>query len=210
MAAAPPVGRPDEHPRPAGTPPPARRIRWPWVALAVVVGLLAVLGAGLRRDPRRLPSPLVGRPAPAFTLPLFDGGLMRSQDLRGRVVVVNFWASWCYPACYDEAPHLQRVWERYRDRGVVVVGINIQDTEAAARAFLRRFGQTFPVGMDRSGVIAIDFGVVGVPETYVIDRQGRIVFKHAGTVTEDLLASRIEPLIPPADHRPGAGRPGDR
>jgi cytochrome c biogenesis protein CcmG/thiol:disulfide interchange protein DsbE len=160
-----------------------------------VVALVAVLAVGLRRPAHRLPSPLVGRAAPAFTLPLLDGGVLGSADLRGQVVVVNFWASWCYPACYDEAPHLQRLWERYRSRGVVVVGVNIQDTEAAARDFVRRFGQTFPVGMDRSGTIAIDFGVVGVPETYLIDRQGRIVFKHAGTVTEDLLAARIEPLL---------------
>lgn len=180
----------------AAAPPLVRRAGpWVWAALAAVVILLAVLGAGLRRDPRRLPSPLVGRPAPAFSLPLLDGGVLRSESLRGRVVVVNFWASWCYPACYDEAPHLQRLWERYRGRGVVVVGVNIQDTESGARAFVRRFGQTFPVGMDRSGTIAIDFGVVGVPETYLIDRQWRIVYKHAGAVTADLLAARIEPLL---------------
>ncbi len=204
MAAAPltpPSSRPprEEAPPPAAVHGEAAQRRasrvWLWAALAVAVAVLAVLGAGLRRDPRRLPSPLVGRPTPAFSLPLLNGGVLRSEALRGRVVVVNFWASWCYPACYDEAPHLQRLWDRYGERGVVVVGINIQDTEAGARAFVRRFGQTFPVGRDRTGSIAIDFGVVGVPETYLIDRQGRIVFKHAGAVTEDLLAARIEALL---------------
>jgi len=178
---------------------PGRPAPWAWLAAAVVVPLLLVLYMGLRWDPRAIPSPLIGRPAPEFALPLFDGGTLRTGDLRGKVIVVNFWASWCVPACTDEAPHLQRTWERYRDRGVVVVGVNIQDREGPARAFIRRFGQTFPNGMDHSGAISIDYGVYGVPETFVIDRRGRIVYKHAGAVTEELLASSIEPLLTEAD-----------
>lgn len=175
---------------------PARPAPWTWIAAAaVVIPLLLVLALGLRRDPRAIPSPLIGRPAPEFTLPLFGGGTLRATDLRGKVVVVNFWASWCVPACTDEAPHLQRIWERYGSRGVVVVGVNIQDREAPARAFIQRFAQTFPNGMDHSGAISIDYGVYGVPETFVIDRQGRIVDKHAGAVTEEMLASKIAPLL---------------
>lgn len=95
---------------------------------------------------------------------------------------MNFWASWCYPACYEEAPRLQRMWERYRERGVVVIGANIQDRESAAREFIRKFGQTFPNGMDLTGKISIDFGVYGVPETFVVDQNGIIVAKFVGAV----------------------------
>ncbi len=179
---------------------PARPAPWAWIAAAaVVIPLLLVLALGLRRDPRAIPSPLLGRPAPEFILPLLGGGTLRATDLHGRVLVVNFWASWCVPACADEAPHLQRIWERYRSRGAVVVGVNIQDREGPARAFIQRFAQTFPNGMDRSGAISIDYGVYGVPETFVIDRQGRIVSKHAGAVTEEMLASKIEPLLKDAN-----------
>jgi len=125
-----------------------------------------------------------------------------TRALHGNVVVVNFWASWCFPACYEEAPHLQRIWERYRGRGVTVVGVNIQDQDKPAREFLDRFRQTFPNGMDPSGKISIDYGVYGVPETFVVDRAGRIVAKHTGAVTKDQLASKIEALL-----RGGAGAP---
>ncbi len=174
----------------------SRPLLWAWIAgAAIATAVLLVLIFGLQRDPRTIPSPLVGRPAAAFILPLFDGGTLNMTALRGNVVVVNFWASWCAPACYEEAPHLQRTWERYRDRGVTVVGVNIQDQDGPAREFIVRFAQTFPNGVDRSGKISIDYGVYGVPETFVIDQQGRIVSKHTGAVTEDLLASKIEALL---------------
>lgn len=161
--------------------------------------LLLVLVVGLQRDPRAIPSPLVGRQAPDFILPLFDGGTLATSALRGKVMVVNFWASWCIPACYDEAPHLQRTWDRYRDRGVIVVGVNIQDQDIPARDFIARFMQTFPNGSDRLGKISIEYGVYGVPETFLMDRKGRIVAKHAGAVTEGVLAPEIEPLLAGAD-----------
>lgn len=173
-----------------------RPVPWAWIGMAaVVIPLLLVLASGLRRDPRALPSPLVGRLAPPFDLQLFSGGRLTSAELRGRVVVLNFWASWCVPACTDEAPSLQAIWERYRGRGVTVVGVNIQDREPPARAFIQHFGQTFPAGMDPRGRIAIDYGVYGVPETYVIDRWGRTVYKFAGAVSEDLLAPVMAPLL---------------
>jgi cytochrome c biogenesis protein CcmG/thiol:disulfide interchange protein DsbE len=176
----------------------SRAVPWAWIgAGAVVLPLLFVLIVGLGRDPRALPSPLVGRMAPPFTLPLFDGRALTSTDLRGKVVVLNFWASWCVPACTDEAPQLQAIWDHYRDRKVVVVGINIQDLEKPARAFVQRFGQTFPVGMDPRGTLSIDYGVYGVPETFIVDRQGRAVYKHTGAVSEELLAPVITPLTDP-------------
>lgn len=173
-----------------------RPLPWVWIGMAaVVISLLLVLASGLRRDPRAIPSPLVGRMAPAFDLQLFTGARLASAELRGRPVVLNFWASWCVPACTDEAPSLQAIWDRYRTKGVTVVGVNIQDREAPARAFIQRFALTFPIGMDPRGEISIDYGVYGVPETYVIDRSGRIVYKHAGAVSEDLLAPMISPLL---------------
>jgi len=181
----------------------SRPLAWTGVAAAAIAAaILLVLVVGLQRDPRAIPSPLVGRQAPGFILPLFDGGTLDTGALRGKVVVVNFWASWCFPACYEEAPHLQRIWERYRGRGVTVVGVNIQDQDKPAREFLDRFRQTFPNGTDPSGKISIDYGVYGVPETFVVDRAGRIVAKHTGAVTEDQLASKIEALL-----RGGAGAP---
>ncbi len=175
---------------------PRRPLPWAWIGMAaVVIPLLLVLASGLRRDPRAIPSPLVGRMAPPFDLRLFSGGRLTSAGLRGRLVVLNFWASWCVPACTDEAPALQAIWEQYRTKGVTVVGVNIQDGEAPARAFIQHFGLTFPAGMDPRGVIAIDFGVYGVPETYVIDRSGRTVYKYAGAVSEDLLARVMAPLL---------------
>ena len=104
---------------------------------------------------------------------------------------MNFWASWCFPACYEEAPRLQGVWERYKDCGVVVVGVNIQDQEAAALGFIRKFGQTFPNGMDRTGRISIDLGVYGVPEAFVIDQHGLIRAKYVGTVPEEWMIDHI-------------------
>ncbi len=178
----------------------SRPLLWTGVAAAAIAAaILLVLIFGLHRDPRVIPSPLVGGQAPEFSLPLFDGGTLATPVLRGRVVVINFWASWCFPACYEEAPHLQRIWDRYRDRGVVVVGVNIQDQDRPARDFIARFEQTFPNGVDRLGKISIDYGVYGVPETFLIDRKGRIVHKYAGAVTEETLASEIEPLLADAD-----------
>ncbi len=165
------------------------------VALLVTLPLVLVLTYGLTRDPRAIPSPLIGRPMTDFNLQLFEGGVLHTRTLRGQVLVVNFWASWCYPACYEEAPRLQRVWERYRQRGAVVIGVNIQDQESAAREFIRQFSQTFPNGMDRSGKISIDFGVYGVPETFIVNQEGTIVAKHVGAVPEEWMVEHVEGLL---------------
>ncbi len=175
--------------------PPRRRARAWGIALLLALPLLALLAYGFTRNPRSLPSPLVGRPAPNFRLGTFDGGTVDTTALRGKVLVVNFWASWCYPACYEEAPRLQRVWEAYGNRGVVVIGVNIQDREGPAREFIARFSQTFPNGMDRTGKITIDFGVYGVPETFVIDQEGRIAGKYDGAVTEEWLQGHVDRLL---------------
>jgi cytochrome c biogenesis protein CcmG/thiol:disulfide interchange protein DsbE len=171
----------------------ARALRW--AIPLVVVPVLVLLAYGFRTDPREIPSPLVGKPASRFALTAFDGKRVALESLRGQVVVVNFWASWCYPACYEEAPSLERAWQTYKDRGVVVVGVNFQDKDEPAKRFLTQFGHTFPNAPDPSGRVSVDYGVYGVPETYFIDRKGRVRFKRVGPVSDELLKQQIEPLL---------------
>ncbi len=162
---------------------------------AALVGLIAVFAIGLTLDPRAVPSPLVHQSAPMFSMTTFEGKPFALADHRGKIVVLNFWASWCYPACYEEAPVLEATWQAFRDNEVVVVGVDIQDTEKAARAFIDQFKLTFPNGRDITGKISIDYGIYGVPETFIIDRQGKIVFKRAGAVQWETLAKALEPLL---------------
>ena len=169
--------------------------RWRWLLPVAALPVLALLAYGFVLDPRNIPSPLVGRPAAAFTLTAFDGTPVALEALRGKVVVVNFWASWCTPACYDEAPVLERAWRTYRDRGVVVVGIDMQDTAEAAQEFIRRFELTFPNAPDHGGKVAVEYGVYGVPETFFVDRAGTIRAKHVGAVTEDVIRDTLERLL---------------
>ena len=166
-----------------------------WLVPLSAIPVLALLAYGFRLDPRDIPSPLVGRPAAAFTLTGFDGQPVALETHRGRVVVVNFWASWCIPACYDEAPVLERNWRAYRDRGVAVIGVDIQDTDEAARKFLDTFSLTFPNARDVTGRVSVDYGVYGVPETFFIDRAGRIRAKHVGAVTDQVFREHVDRLL---------------
>jgi cytochrome c biogenesis protein CcmG/thiol:disulfide interchange protein DsbE len=166
-----------------------------WLVPLSVLPVLALLAYGFRTDPRDIPSPLVGRPAAAFALTAFDGKPVSLAALRGKVVVLNFWASWCNPACYDEAPVLQRTWQTYADRGVVVVGVDMQDTAEAAQAFIRRFGLTFVNAPDPQGKVAVEYGVYGVPETFFVARDGTIRAKHVGALTDAVIRAKLEPLL---------------
>lgn len=166
-----------------------------WAIPLAVVPLLVLLGYGFRTDPREIPSPLLGKPASPFALTTFDGKPISLDSLRGQVVVVNFWASWCIPACYDEAPSLERAWRAYRDRGVVLIGVNIQDKEEPARRFLTQFGHTFPNAPDPSGRVSVDYGVYGVPETFFIDRKGQVRFKKVGSVTDEIMEQYVGKLL---------------
>jgi cytochrome c biogenesis protein CcmG, thiol:disulfide interchange protein DsbE len=171
-------------------------MRLRWVIPLAAVPVLALLTYGFWTDPRgEVRSPLIGKPAAPFTLSTFAGPPLSLENLRGRVVVVNFWASWCVPACYEEAPVLQQVWRDYQGRGVTLVGINIQDKDDAARKFMEQFEFTFPNAMDVGGKVAVDYGVYGVPETFFIDRKGRIRERKVGAVTDEVVRGHVERLL---------------
>ena len=159
--------------------------------LTPALAALALLGYGFGREQRDIASPLVGRPAPPFTLGLFDGSTVRLEALRGKVVFVNFWASWC-PPCRTEAPVLEEAWRKFKDAGVVFLGIDTQDKDEAARDFLEQFAISYPNGPDPGGRIAVDYGIWGLPESFFIDGEGRITYKHVGAMTWDTLVAKID------------------
>jgi len=161
---------------------------------AVGVPLLAVLAFGFTRDPREIPSPLIGRPAPSFSVRLTDGREVTLAALRGKVVFLNFWASWC-PPCRAEARSLEASWQRHRGGDVAFLGINMQDREEAAREFLREFGVTYANGIDGGNRIAIDYGVWGIPETFFLDRNGRITYKHIGALGAETIHAKLEEAL---------------
>jgi cytochrome c biogenesis protein CcmG/thiol:disulfide interchange protein DsbE len=177
----------------------AGRRRRRWILIGAVAASVAVLTSllsfGLRRDPSLIASPLTLRRAPAFTLPTLDGsGAVRLSDFRGQVVVVNFWASWCVD-CRVEHPALAVAWQRYRDQGVVFLGIPFQDAPADSRVYVRELGGGWPVLSDPGERTALAYGVYGVPETYFIGPDGRIAHKQVGPVTYELLTDQITQLL---------------
>lgn len=182
----------------AGARPRRIIVLLPLILFFALAGLfLFRLGAG---DPSKIPSALIGRPAPETSLPPIDG-LERdgrpvpgvtSADFKGSVSIVNVWASWCVP-CHDEAPLLMKLAEDSRIR---LVGINYKDQPENARRFLGRYGNPFAAsGADQNGRAAIDWGVYGVPETFVVGRDGRIAFKLIGPITDSNLELTLKPEI---------------
>jgi cytochrome c biogenesis protein CcmG, thiol:disulfide interchange protein DsbE len=158
------------------------------VALAAVAGLLGLL---VWRVTHRTAPPKIGGPAPAFSLSRVDeSGKLALASLRGKPVVLNFWASWCVP-CKGEATMLEQAFQQYRKQGVVFVGVDYHDVTGDARTFLSHHGVTYPSVLDGSGLVADRYGVTGVPETYFIDRRGRLVGTHiVGTVVNQVAAFR--------------------
>lgn len=135
---------------------------------------------------------LIGREAAGFALDTLAGGGLSPAEQRGKVVVLNFWASRRYPACYEEAPVFEPSWRAYRDLGVVAIGIDIQDHDAPARRFIRDFGPSFPMAPDPGGKVAIDYGI---PETFFFDRRGYIRVKHVGPLADELFRARVDRLL---------------
>ena len=162
--------------------------------LLLFLGLALMLAAGLGRDPKEVPSPLIGKPAPAFTLTRLDDAQqsIKRDDLLGKVWVLNVWASWCV-ACREEHPLLV---DFARRKTVPVYGLNYKDKRADGQRWLVQFGNPYDASLfDSDGKVGIDFGVYGVPETFIIDKRGVIRFKHIGPVTPAVLKDRIEPLL---------------
>ncbi len=172
------------------------------IALLVTAPLVAVFLRGMRSDPRFVPPAIPGQPAPDFALVRMpmnadetQSDTVRLSDFRGKVVVLNFWASWCGP-CRIEHPELVATARAYRDRDVVVLGILYNDQQNAARAWLREMGgEEYPTLLDPGTRTAIDYGLTGVPETVIVDRNGTVAFKRIGIVDREMLAREIEPLL---------------
>lgn len=165
-----------------------------WAAVVAAVGFLGLLGFGLTRDARKLPSALVGQPAPAFAAPTLSGDSLRSESLRGDVVVLNFWASWCIP-CRQEHGILRRAERSYADEDVSIVGVVYQDRPESARRFMRRLGGEWPSVLDPGSRIAIDYGVYGVPETFFLSPDGNVARKHIGPLTQEALEAAVDSLL---------------
>jgi cytochrome c biogenesis protein CcmG/thiol:disulfide interchange protein DsbE len=158
------------------------------LALLGVIAAIVVIGYALYKA--NLTTPTEG-PAPAFSAVTFDGEPISLDGWRGNAVVVNFWASYCAP-CRDEAPMLERLWQEYRDRGVVFVGINTDDIERNARAYMDEFGITYYNAPDVKGKIEDDYRITGIPETFVINTEGEIVRHFLSTPRERELREEIE------------------
>ena len=171
---------------------------WFLIPLAAFLALAAMLSVGLKRDPREVPSPLIDKPAPKFSLARLDdpNKVVKLDDLRGKAFILNVWASWCV-ACREEHPVLV---EFAKKRAVPVFGLNYKDTRVDANAWLSSFGNPYDASFfDEDGRVGIDFGVYGVPETFVIDGNGVIRMKHIGPLTPEVLANKIEPLLKKLD-----------
>ena len=162
--------------------------------LAVFLGLVGFLAAGLKLDPKEVPSPLINKPAPAFALARLDdpGITVRRDDMLGKVWMLNVWASWCV-ACREE--HALLV-EFSKQKLLPIYGLNYKDERKAGLGWLAKFGNPYDASItDLDGRVGIDYGVYGVPETFIIDREGVVRFKQIGPLTPQALEERIAPLV---------------
>jgi cytochrome c biogenesis protein CcmG/thiol:disulfide interchange protein DsbE len=173
-------------------------MRLPWLRLVVVplvvLPLAWLLFTGLGRDPRLIPSPLIGKPMPAFIGTTLAGDRFSSADLAGKPAIVNFWASYCIPSCVDEHPVLLDLAARHGEE-VQLVGVLVNDTPDGARGFLARYGQvSWPTVLNADGGISIDYGVTGPPETFFVDARGVVVARHVGPLTAAVVAEELAAL----------------
>jgi cytochrome c biogenesis protein CcmG/thiol:disulfide interchange protein DsbE len=178
------------------------------IAMFAAVPLIALFAYGFTRDPGEIPSPLPGHDAPAFSLAVFApgepplarpiGDTIRLRDLAGKVTVVNFWASWCL-ACRDEHLTLSETARQYADTPTQFVGVLYNDRPSMGTRWIAEMGgQSYPSVTDNGSRTAIDFGLYGVPETFIIDAKGRIAYKHIGPISASVLRHWIDSLAPSA------------
>ncbi|PHR67432.1 DsbE family thiol:disulfide interchange protein [Alcanivorax sp.] len=176
----------------------------PWVFLPLVgfVLLAVLLASGLGRDPQELPSALVGKPAPSFSLPsLLTEETYTEESLKGRWQLLNVWATWC-PTCHVEHPYLLEL----AARGVAISGLNYKDELPAARQYLANLGNPFThVIVDADGQLGLDLGVYGAPETFLINPAGEIVLRHAGDLNARVWEEKFVPLLPTQSPATGQG-----
>jgi len=164
------------------------------IPLVIFMGLVWFLAAGLHLDPREVPSPLINKPAPGFALAQLDNPsvTIKREDMLGKVWMLNVWASWCV-ACREEHPLLVELAAR---KLVPIYGLDYKDTRQAGQQTLSRFGNPYVASLfDADGRVGIDWGVYGVPETFIIDREGVIRMKHTGPLTPEVIRTRIEPMV---------------
>ena len=162
-----------------------------------IAGLVSLLALGLLNKESvtgRSGFTRVDKPAPELEMELLNGGTLVLSEHRGQVIVINFWASWC-PPCRVEAPGLERTWRSYADSDVLFLGVDIQDTEEDGRAYLREFDVTYPNGIDRDGKITVDYGVIGLPVTFMIGKNGIVERRWVGAVDERQVITWIEELL---------------
>ena len=184
-----------------------------FIALLAVIPIVGLLAWGMTRDPREIPSPLPGRVAPTFALGVFApgeaplartvGDTLALPAMKGKVVVLNFWASWCLE-CRSEHRGLSEVARGYAGRPVQFVGVLYNDVANAGLAWIKEMGgQAYPATLDPGSRTAIDYGLYGVPETFVIDQAGTVAYKHTGPIPDALLRAKVDSLLAAAPGRPG-------
>ena len=161
------------------------------VVVFLVVGLIALLAWGLVQAEK---TPLEEGMAPDFTLTSFDGRTYTLSELRGNVVIINFWASWC-PPCREEAAYLERTWRKYKDKGVIFIGVDYADAEKPALAYIDEFDITYFNGPDLGTRISQSYNIKGVPETYYVAKDGSLRGNHIGPLFEPELDNRIDELL---------------
>ena len=163
----------------------------------IVFGFFGLLALGLmNKSPVTGKSGMtrVGKAAPNITMPLLDGGEFQMSEYAARPMVVNFWASWC-PPCREESPGFERTWRRFSDSGLLIVGVDIQDSLEDGLAYIREFDLTFPNGVDLDGKITVEYGVIGLPVTFFIGADGIVKGRWVGALPEDRLVGWVESLI---------------
>ncbi len=177
-----------------------------WVSIGIIVSALVLiyfLQHGLKTNPNEVPSALINKPAKDFSVQWLQGQEFLNDttstsfslhDFKGRPLILNFWASWCY-SCRAEARDFEAFWREYKDENIFVAGIAIQDTQAQAMGFAKQYGKTYILGLDTEGDVAIDYGVTGVPETFLIDSEGYIIDKVAGPVDKQKLKEFADRLL---------------